>query len=164
MSPTPPCMPAAARFWPAWAWARADDLSCKPGATIPQEPVTSRAAVTSSSNHDEFGTGKSDPEARAGKLKTRPWSGPRECPASAAPSWTGPHVEELRMDEAMHSLTLIATGLRGQALPNQNGAPPRLVVPWKYGSKGIKAVARISLPKEKPKTTWNLLASSEHGF
>jgi len=68
------------------------------------------------------------------------------------------------MDEAMSPLTLIATGLYGQALPNQNGAPLRLVVPWKYGFKGIKAIVRISLPKEQPKTTWNLLVPSEYGF
>ena len=91
--------------------ARAGDLSYKPGAPIPQEPATSRDAITGYNNYYEFGT-----------------------------------------------------GLYGQALPNQNGAPLRLVVPWKYGFKGIKAIVRISLLKEKPKTTWNLLASSEYGF
>ncbi len=214
--------------------ARAEGLSYKPGTPIPQEPATSREAITSYNNYYEFGTGKSDPEARAGKLKTQPWSvaldGECAKPATLALEdllkpgmleeriyrhrcvegwsmvipWIGiplsrilaqaeptsnakyvgfetlirpkemvgqrsaildwPYVEGLRMDEAMNPLTLIATGLYGQALPNQNGAPLRLVVPWKYGFKGVKAIVRISLLKEKPKTTWNLLAPSEYGF
>ena len=75
-----------------------------------------------------------------------------------------PYVEGLRLDEAMHPLTLLAVGLYGETLPNQNGAPLRLVVPWKYGFKGIKAIVRISLTDQQPPTTWNLMAANEYGF
>ncbi len=75
-----------------------------------------------------------------------------------------PYVEGLRLDEAMHPLTLLATGIYGEPMPNQNGAPIRLVVPWKYGFKSIKAVVRISLVDEMPPTTWNLLNAREYGF
>jgi sulfoxide reductase catalytic subunit YedY len=75
-----------------------------------------------------------------------------------------PYVEGLRMDEAMHPLTLLATGLYGKTLPNQNGAPLRLVVPWKYGFKSIKSIVKISLLEQPPKTSWNLLAPDEYGF
>lgn len=75
-----------------------------------------------------------------------------------------PYVEGLRLDEAMHPLTLLATGLYGEAMPKQNGAPIRLVVPWKYGFKSIKSIVRISLTDEEPPTTWNRLASHEYGF
>ena len=75
-----------------------------------------------------------------------------------------PYVDALRMDEAMHPLTLIATGLYGKPLPNQNGAPLRLVVPWKYGFKGVKAIVRMSFVSEQPKTTWNAAAPDEYGF
>ncbi|MGU3577263.1 protein-methionine-sulfoxide reductase catalytic subunit MsrP [Brucellaceae bacterium C25G] len=75
-----------------------------------------------------------------------------------------PYVEGLRLDEAMHPLTLLAVGLYGQALPNQNGAPLRLVVPWKYGFKGIKSIVRISLTDVQPKNTWQLTNSREYGF
>lgn len=75
-----------------------------------------------------------------------------------------PYIEGLRMDEAMHPLTLMAVGLYGRVLPNQNGAPLRLVVPWKYGFKSIKSIVRISLVKEQPTTTWESLAPEEYGF
>ena len=75
-----------------------------------------------------------------------------------------PYVEGLRLDEAMHPLTLIATGLYGEPLPNQNGAPLRLVVPWKYGFKSIKSIVRISLVAEEPRTTWSAMAPQEYGF
>jgi sulfoxide reductase catalytic subunit YedY len=68
------------------------------------------------------------------------------------------------MDEAMHPLTILAVGLYGRTLPNQNGAPLRLVVPWKYGFKGIKAIVKIAFVKEQPKTTWNKMAPGEYGF
>jgi len=214
--------------------ARAEGLSYKPGTPVPQEPASSREAITGYNNYYEFGTGKSDLAARAGMLKTQPWSvtldgecakpgtvgledllraemleeriyrhrcvegwsmvipwigvplsrilaraepasgakwlgfetlvRPKEMPGQRSAVLDWPYVEGLRMDEAMNPLTLIATGLYGQALPNQNGAPLRLVVPWKYGFKGIKAIVRISLLKEKPKATWNMLAPSEYGF
>ena len=75
-----------------------------------------------------------------------------------------PYVEGLRLDEAMHPLTILAVGLYGETLPNQNGAPVRLVVPWKYGFKGIKSIVRISLTDKQPPTTWNLANSREYGF
>jgi len=75
-----------------------------------------------------------------------------------------PYRESLRLDEAMHPLTLLATGLYDAPLPNQNGAPIRLVVPWKYGYKSIKAVTRIRLTKNRPVSTWTTLAPAEYGF
>ncbi|MBY6188625.1 protein-methionine-sulfoxide reductase catalytic subunit MsrP [Marinobacter hydrocarbonoclasticus] len=75
-----------------------------------------------------------------------------------------PYVEGLRIDEAMNELTLLSVGLYGKTLPPQNGAPIRLVVPWKYGFKSIKSIVRIRLVETMPPTTWNLLASNEYGF
>jgi len=75
-----------------------------------------------------------------------------------------PYVEGLRLDEAMHPLTLLAVGLYGRELPAQNGAPLRLVVPWKYGFKGIKSVVKITLTAERPTSTWNARAPGEYGF
>lgn len=75
-----------------------------------------------------------------------------------------PYVEGLRLDEAMHPLTIMATGLYGETLPPQNGAPVRLVVPWKYGFKSIKSVVKITLVANEPPTTWNLQAPNEYGF
>jgi len=75
-----------------------------------------------------------------------------------------PYVEGLRLDEAMHPLTLLTTGVYGKALPPQNGAPIRLTVPWKYGFKGIKSIVKIELVRDMPPTTWNQLAPNEYGF
>ena len=75
-----------------------------------------------------------------------------------------PYVEGLRLDEAMHPLTIMATGLYGEDIPNQNGAPIRLVVPWKYGFKSIKSIVRITLTEEEPPTTWNIANPREYGF
>src|ERR1700675_379701 len=75
-----------------------------------------------------------------------------------------PYTEGLRLDEAMHPLTLVTVGLYGQVLPNQNGAPIRVVVPWKYGFKSAKSLVRIRLTSEEPKTAWNKAAGSEYGF
>lgn len=75
-----------------------------------------------------------------------------------------PYVEGLRMDEATHPLTLMAVGMYGRVLPNQNGAPLRLIVPWKYGFKGIKSIVRISFVREQPATTWQTMAPQEYGF
>ena len=75
-----------------------------------------------------------------------------------------PYVEGLRLDEAMHPLTIMATGVYGKALPNQNGAPWRLVVPWKYGFKSIKSVVKIRFTARQPRNTWNLTAPDEYGF
>lgn len=75
-----------------------------------------------------------------------------------------PYVEGLRIDEAMHPLTILAVGMYGKTLPNQNGAPLRLVVPWKYGFKSIKSITRIHLTEQQPPTSWNLTAPNEYGF
>lgn len=75
-----------------------------------------------------------------------------------------PYLEALRLDEAMHPLTLLSVGVYGKALPPQNGAPIRLVVPWKYGLKGIKSIVSIKLTRDIPPTTWNMAASREYGF
>jgi len=75
-----------------------------------------------------------------------------------------PYREGLRLDEAMHPLTFLATGLYGEPLPNQNGAPLRLVVPWKYGFKGIKSIVRMTLSAEQPRTSWSMIAPDEYGF
>lgn len=91
---------------------------------------------------------------------------PEQMPAqrslTATIDW--PYVEGLRIDEAMHPLTLLSVGLYGRVLPNQNGAPVRLVVPWKYGFKSIKSIVKIRLQETEPKTSWNLLAPNEYGF
>jgi len=75
-----------------------------------------------------------------------------------------PYVDGLRLDEAMHPLSILAVGLYGETLPNQNGAPIRLVVPWKYGFKGVKSIVRISLTEAQPPCTWNVQNSREYGF
>ncbi len=75
-----------------------------------------------------------------------------------------PYIEGLRLDEAMHPLTLLTFGMYGKVLPNQNGAPVRLVIPWKYGFKSVKSVVRIRLVSEEPKTAWNKAQPSEYGF
>ncbi|GFE64917.1 protein-methionine-sulfoxide reductase catalytic subunit MsrP [Litoreibacter roseus] len=75
-----------------------------------------------------------------------------------------PYTEGLRLDEAMHPLTIMATGLYGKDMPNQNGAPIRLVVPWKYGFKSIKSIVKITLLEEEPLTSWNVTNSDEYGF
>ncbi|MGC3937700.1 protein-methionine-sulfoxide reductase catalytic subunit MsrP [Roseobacter sp. EG26] len=75
-----------------------------------------------------------------------------------------PYVEGLRLDEALHPLTIMATGIYGKTIPNQNGAPMRLVVPWKYGFKSIKSIVKITLTDEEPINTWKALQASEYGF
>ena len=75
-----------------------------------------------------------------------------------------PYVEGLRLDEAKHPLTILATGLYGRTLPNQNGAPIRLVVPWKYGFKSIKSIVKITLVEDMPPTSWNMMIPREYGF
>jgi sulfoxide reductase catalytic subunit YedY len=89
---------------------------------------------------------------------------PEEMPGQQSTFIEWPYREGLRLDEAMHDLTLLATGIYGKPMPNQNGAPIRLVVPWKYGFKSIKSIVRISLVADMPPTTWNMLQPSEYGF
>jgi methionine sulfoxide reductase catalytic subunit len=89
---------------------------------------------------------------------------PARMPGQRGSVLDWPYVEGLRLDEAMHPLTLLAAGIYGQELPAQNGAPLRLVVPWKYGFKGIKSIVKITLTSERPPSTWNATAPSEYGF
>jgi sulfoxide reductase catalytic subunit YedY len=89
---------------------------------------------------------------------------PEQYPGQRSPFYPWPYTEGLRLDEAMHRLTLIATGLYGEPLPNPCGAPLRLVVPWKYGFKSIKAIVRIDLSEQQPQTLWNTIAPQEYGF
>ncbi len=89
---------------------------------------------------------------------------PKQMPGQRSSALEWPYVEGLRMDEAMHPLTLLAVGLYGTVLPNQNGAPLRLVVPWKYGFKGVKSIVTIRFTETQPKTTWALAAPREYGF
>ncbi len=198
------------------------------------EPQTSYEDATRYNNFYEFGTGKRDPAANAGTLRTKPWSvsiegevaKPGLVPLEAllAPHsleeriyrlrcveawsmvipWVGiplgavlarfeptskaryvafetlhdaeqmpgqrrrtlewPYREGLRIDEAMHPLTILAVGMYGKVLPNQNGAPLRLVVPWKYGFKSIKSIVKIRLQERQPGTSWNDQAAREYGF
>jgi sulfoxide reductase catalytic subunit YedY len=89
-----------------------------------------------------------------------PWQMPGQ--RSSVLEW--PYVEGLRMDEAMHPLTVLAVGLYGEILPNQNGAPIRLVVPWKYGFKSIKSIVKIKFVEKQPPTSWNRMQPREYGF
>jgi sulfoxide reductase catalytic subunit YedY len=89
---------------------------------------------------------------------------PERMPGQRAATLDWPYVEGLRLDEALHPLTILATGLYGRELPAPNGAPLRLVVPWKYGFKGIKSIVRITLTAMQPRTTWNKAAPREYGF
>lgn len=89
---------------------------------------------------------------------------PAQMPGQHEPWYQWPYVEGLRLDEAMHDLTLIATGVYGKPLPNQNGAPLRLVVPWKYGFKSIKSIVRITLTDTQPVSLWMAAAPDEYGF
>ncbi len=89
---------------------------------------------------------------------------PEEMPGVRFPVLEWPYREGLRLDEAMHPLTIMATGIYGMPIPNQNGAPIRLVVPWKYGFKSIKSIVRITLTDEQPPTSWNMAGPREYGF
>jgi sulfoxide reductase catalytic subunit YedY len=89
---------------------------------------------------------------------------PDEMPGVGVPVLDWPYREGLRLDEAMHPLTILATGLYGEPMPNQNGAPIRLVVPWKYGFKSIKSIVRITLTDEQPHASWNAAQPREYGF
>lgn len=89
---------------------------------------------------------------------------PEEMPGQRFGSLSWPYVEGLRIDEAMHPLALLAVGLYGESLPNQNGAPLRLVTPWKYGFKGIKSIVEIRFTEIEPPTSWNIAARQEYGF
>ena len=104
------------------------------------------------------------PTSRAKYVEFTTLLDPRQMPGQQRAILDWPYVEALRMDEARHPLTLLVNGLYGKPLPNQNGAPLRLVVPWKYGFKGGKALVRIRFTQERPRTTWNVAVPDEYGF
>jgi sulfoxide reductase catalytic subunit YedY len=89
---------------------------------------------------------------------------PNELPGQKSPFYSWPYQEGLRLDEAMNDLAILATGLYGEMMPNQDGAPIRLVVPWKYGFKSIKSIVKIELVDYQPETLWNTAAPNEYGF
>ena len=89
---------------------------------------------------------------------------PEEMPEQQRSSMDWPYREGLRLDEVMHPLTILATGVYGKPMPNQNGAPIRLVVPWKYGFKSIKSIVKITLTDRQPVTTWQAMQPREYGF
>lgn len=105
-----------------------------------------------------------EPMANAKYVAFQTLLDPKRMPNQQTSVLDWPYVEGLRLDEAMHPLTILATGLYGENLPPQDGAPVRLVVPWKYGFKSIKSIVKISLVAEEPPTTWNIQAPNEYGF
>lgn len=115
---------------------------------VPLASVLNRAGLRPSAKYVEFET----------LLR------PEEMPGQRRPILDWPYREGLRIDEAMHPLTILATGLYGQPMPRQNGAPIRLVVPWKYGFKSIKSIVRINLREDQPLNTWQQMQPSEYGF
>ena len=104
------------------------------------------------------------PNSRAKYIEFTTLKDPKQMPGQRYAVLDWPYVEGLRMDEAMHPLAILAVGLYGRVLPNQNGAPLRLVVPWKYGFKSIKSIVRIRFTERMPATTWALSAPREYGF
>lgn len=104
------------------------------------------------------------PTSKARFVETHTLENPAELPGEASPVLQWPYVEGLRIDEAMHPLTLLTFGLYGQVLPNQNGAPLRLVVPWKYGFKSAKSIVRITLVERQPVTSWMRAVPDWYGF
>jgi methionine sulfoxide reductase catalytic subunit len=105
-----------------------------------------------------------EPTPKAKYVAFETYYDPKQMPKGR---WAGiqfPYVEGLRLDEAMHPLALLAVGMYGDSLPNQDGAPIRLVVPWKYGYKSAKSLVKIRLVEKQPPTTWNLSAPNEYGF
>jgi sulfoxide reductase catalytic subunit YedY len=118
----------------------------------PLAALLKRVEPTSAAKYVEFQT-LVDPEQMPGQK-----------PSFFGSSLDWPYVEGLRLDEATHPLTLLTVGMYGHVLPNQNGAPIRIVVPWKYGFKSAKSLVRIRLVADEPKTSWNRAAPNEYGF
>ncbi|MFZ0637053.1 MAG: protein-methionine-sulfoxide reductase catalytic subunit MsrP [Candidatus Acidiferrales bacterium] len=105
-----------------------------------------------------------EPTPQAKFVAFQSYYDPKQMPQGR---WAGidfPYVEGLRIDEAMHPLTLLCMGMYGETLPNQDGAPVRMVIPWKYGFKSIKSLVKIRFVKDQPPTTWNLASAREYGF
>ncbi|MGH7532567.1 MAG: protein-methionine-sulfoxide reductase catalytic subunit MsrP, partial [Gemmatimonadales bacterium] len=115
---------------------------------VPLGQVLKRFEPTSKAKYVEFTTVLDPKEMPGQNYRILPW----------------PYVEGLRMDEAMHPLSLLVTGIYGKPTPPQNGAPLRLVVPWKYGFKGAKAIVRVRFVEQQPVNTWQRAASNEYGF
>jgi sulfoxide reductase catalytic subunit YedY len=105
-----------------------------------------------------------EPTSKAKYVKMTTLVDTKQMPGQTEPALPWPYVEGLRLDEAMHPLTIMAVGLYGEVLPNQNGAPIRLVVPWKYGFKGVKSIVRVSFEEAEPLNTWKRMQSREYGF
>ena len=107
---------------------------------------------------------KMEPTGNAKYVEFTTLHDPKQMPGQRSPVLDWPYVEGLRMDEAMHPLTLLTLGLYGEVLPNQNGAPVRAVIPWKYGFKSGKSIVRIRFTEKQPQTAWNKAAAREYGF
>ena len=107
---------------------------------------------------------RAEPAEKAKFVEFTTLNDPRQMPGVRRPVLNWPYVEGLRLDEALHPLTILAVGLYGEVLPNQNGAPLRLVVPWKYGFKSIKSIVRIRLVEKQPRGSWEQSQPSEYGF
>jgi methionine sulfoxide reductase catalytic subunit len=105
-----------------------------------------------------------EPNAKAKYVAFQSYYDPKQMPEGSHAGIQLPYVEGLRIDEAMHPLAMLVVGLYGEVLPNQNGAPLRLAVPWKYGFKSIKSIVKIKLVEREPPTTWNLSNAHEYGF
>ncbi|HEX6088603.1 MAG TPA: protein-methionine-sulfoxide reductase catalytic subunit MsrP [Gemmatimonadales bacterium] len=105
-----------------------------------------------------------EPTSKAKFVEFTTLHDPVQMPGQRSGVLDWPYVEALRLDEAMHPLTLVVTGVYGRPLPNQNGAPLRIVIPWKYGFKGGKSIVRIRFTERQPATTWNVAAPDEYGF
>jgi sulfoxide reductase catalytic subunit YedY len=105
-----------------------------------------------------------EPTSRANYIQFFTLYDPEQMPGQKSDILPWPYTESLRMDEALNPLTILAVGMYGKTLPNQNGAPIRLIVPWKYGFKSIKSIVRISFVEKQPGTSWSDLAPQEYGF
>lgn len=107
---------------------------------------------------------KVEPTGNAKFVEFTTLADPAQMPGVGSRVLSWPYVEGLRLDEAMHPLTLLSLGMYGQVLPNQNGAPVRIIVPWKYGFKSAKSIVRIRFTETQPRTAWNSVAPDEYGF
>ena len=105
-----------------------------------------------------------EPASKAKFVEFTTLDDPKQMPGVRVPVLDWPYTEGLRLDEAMHPLTMLVVGLYGEVLPNQDGAPLRLIVPWKYGFKSIKSIVKIKLVDSQPATAWNKAAPNEYGF
>ena len=107
---------------------------------------------------------RAEPTGKAKYVEFVTLADPKQMPGIGMPVLKWPYTEALRMDEAMHPLTILCLGLYGEALPNQNGAPVRVVVPWKYGFKNGKSIVKFRFTEQQPQTTWNIAQPREYGF